>query len=212
MAAGNPASFLSGIHELSAACPPRTAAGAPLPLKRKNPILPGPKPLPYQCSICGKSELGLFAHHPITHLLSLEDPATPKERPAWFRGEHLQLWCHDVESTAESWMLMVTPPTPALVAEILEFGERCLGAARSAPVHVLVHCFAGISRSTAASFALLAQALGAGYAAEALRQVQQLRKEALPNRLIVQYADELLGRGGEMMRALEHLFHNFDPY
>ena len=147
------------------------------------------KTLPYRFSICGKHEIELYAHSGLTHLLSLEDPETPKDTPAWFRGEHLQLCFHDVESSAEARLLMALPPTEAQVAEILQLGERCLNASRSAPVHLLVHCFAGISRSTAASFALAAQAVGAGHAERALGHVRQIRREAYPNRLVVRYAD-----------------------
>jgi len=161
--------------------------------------------MPYRLSVCGKGEIGNFACKGITHLLSLEDPQTPKETPTWFAGEHLQLHFHDVESVGEARLFFSCAPTRSQVAEILQFGERCLQASRSTNVHLLVHCFAGISRSTAASFALAAQALGPGCAEHALRAVQTVRREAYPNQLIVQYADQLLERNGELLRALEPL-------
>ncbi len=163
------------------------------------------KKMPYRFSICGKREIEQFARQRLTHLLSLEDPQTPKETPSWFHGEHLQLWFHDVESTDEARLFQAAAPTRAQVAEILSFGERCLEASRSGPVHALVHCFAGISRSTAASFVLAAQAFGASQAEAALRLVQAARPEAFPNRLIIQYADHLLGRDGELVRVLQPL-------
>lgn len=165
--------------------------------------------LPYRLSVCGKHELHEFAGDFLTHLLSLEDPETPKETPRWFKGPHRQLLFHDVESPQEAVMTGATAPTRENVAEILRFGRQCLEASRKRQVHLLVHCFAGISRSTAASFALAAQALGPGRAGEALEYVRLARPEAMPNALIVQHADHLLARGGEMVRALGPLRENF---
>ena len=160
------------------------------------------KRMPYQISVCGKHELDDFANTAVTHLLSFEDPSTPKTTPQWFHGIHLQLQFHDVESEAEAREFGAVAPTKSDVAEILQFGEECLAACRMKPVHLLVHCYVGASRSPAAGFALIASAFGAGHAKQALKIVRQLRPEAFPNGLIVRYADELLSRKGELLRAL----------
>lgn len=163
------------------------------------------KRMPYRISVCGKREVDAFAQERVTHLLSLEDPEVVQETPAWFNGEHRHLTFHDVESTAEAKLLFAVAPTRAQVAEILKFGEHCRQASAAQPVHLLVHCFAGISRSTAAAYVVAAQTLGAGHADDALRLIQTIRREAFPNRLIVQYADHLLHRAGELLRPLESL-------
>lgn len=153
-------------------------------------------------SVCGKSQVDDFAGQSITHLLSLEDPSVPKETPDWFRGVHHQLHFHDVDSAEFARELQERAVTEEQVREILHFGASCLSHASGQPAHLLVHCFAGISRSTAACYAIVAQALGQGREAEALEFVARIRPEAMPNELVVRHADKLLARGGAMLREL----------
>jgi len=168
------------------------------------------KSLPYRLFICGKHEVRGFAASGLTHILSLEDPETPKETPSWFKGIHVQLHFHDVESASEARTLRATQPNLEHVAEILRFGRRCLDNTDSTrPATLLVHCYAGASRSTAAAYALACQALGKGEEASALEYVIRLRPEAFPNLLIVKHADELLALGGNMLRVLAPLRKNF---
>jgi predicted protein tyrosine phosphatase len=166
------------------------------------PVETSAPPVPYRVSICGKDEIESFCGKGVTHLLSVEDPDTPKVTPSWFEGVHQQILFHDVESAQFAEECCAVPPTRRSVAEILEFGERCLLDSRSRPVHLLIHCFAGISRSTAVGYALLVQAWGTDRTSEALQRVVEVRPEAFPNLLVVRHADRLLGCAGEMIRTL----------
>lgn len=69
--------------------------------------------------------------------------------------------------------------------------------------YLLIHCAAGISRSTAAAFAILCKAMGPGREREALLEIRRIRNIAYPNRLMVAYADILLERDGAMLAAVE---------
>jgi predicted protein tyrosine phosphatase len=72
---------------------------------------------------------------------------------------------------------------------------------RSAPL--VVHCYAGISRSTASAFAA-ACALNPHRDEIAIaRQIRSASPIAAPNRLIVSLADKALQRQGRMLRALD---------
>ena len=74
---------------------------------------------------------------------------------------------------------------------------------RSAPM--VVHCYAGISRSTASAFAA-ACALNPHRDEIAIaRQIRAASPIAQPNRLIVSLADKALGRDGRMLRALDEM-------
>jgi hypothetical protein len=76
--------------------------------------------------------------------------------------------------------------------------SRC--CRRTGPI--LIHCLAGVSRSTAA--ALIALALVAdGREAEAARRLREAAPHASPNRRIVMLADRLLGRRGRLVLARE---------
>jgi predicted protein tyrosine phosphatase len=72
---------------------------------------------------------------------------------------------------------------------------------RRAPV--VVHCFAGISRSTAAAFSGLCAVRPDLDEAEIAWRLRSRSPQATPNLRIVTLADLILGRGGRMVRAVE---------
>ena len=86
--------------------------------------------------------------------------------------------------------------------------ERLVAFARSVRLtrgRVLVHCQMGISRSSAAAAILLAVRAGPGSEAEALKNVGAIRPGARPNVRMLELADEVLGTGGALVRALRSL-------
>ncbi len=136
----------------------------------------------------------------ITHLLSITSPGTSSGHPVWFDGVHRDVFFDDVTSRREASVLQVRGPTADDVKSILSFGSALVSGDC-----VLVHCEAGISRSTAAAYAILCQELGAGHERRALDEVLAARPSAYPNRWVVQLADEILARGGRMLEALDSL-------
>ena len=70
--------------------------------------------------------------------------------------------------------------------------------------HVLVHCHAGVSRSTAATAILLARE-SPGREAEAFRTVARLRPGAWPNGRMIDLADALLARQGRLTAGLREM-------
>jgi predicted protein tyrosine phosphatase len=109
-------------------------------------------------------------------------------------GRHLCLHLHDVHECAPGQVA----PASAHVDQLLSFIERWQ---RSRPL--LVHCRAGIGRSTAAAFiaACVHSPDADEYAiAVELRRVSPL---ARPNQVLVELADEAMGRHGRMIRAIE---------
>ena len=67
---------------------------------------------------------------------------------------------------------------------------------------VLVHCEAGVSRSTAAALIMYACWLGSGREHEAMRRVMTQRPIAMPNPRMVEIADRLLAREGRLVAVL----------
>jgi predicted protein tyrosine phosphatase len=67
---------------------------------------------------------------------------------------------------------------------------------------VLIHCEAGVSRSTAAALIMYACWLGPGGEYEAMARVLAQRPIAMPNRRMVEIADKLLDREGRLVEVL----------
>jgi predicted protein tyrosine phosphatase len=67
---------------------------------------------------------------------------------------------------------------------------------------VLVHCEAGVSRSSATALIMYACWLGPGHEPEAMARVLAQRPIAAPNRRMVEIGDRLLGREGRLVQAL----------
>ena len=90
------------------------------------------------------------------------------------------------------------PPNEDHVAQIIDFALAWGGEGP-----MVVHCWAGISRSTAAAFTALC-AINPGASEEAIAfAMREASPTAYPNRLIVRLADVALGRKGRMTRAIE---------
>jgi predicted protein tyrosine phosphatase len=136
-----------------------------------------------------------IARHGASHLVSLLGPEHMIETPASISAErHLRLSLHDISMPMEGY----TAPGEEHVMHLVEFIRAW---DRAAPM--IIHCWAGISRSTAAAFT--AQCIFHPERAE-LELAQQLRSAspvATPNRLIVAGADAILGREGRMCAAIE---------
>ena len=130
-----------------------------------------------------------------SHLVTLLSPEHMIETPEGVLSEnHLRLALNDV---AEAWESEV-PPAARHVEELLGFG-RCWSAEQP----MLVHCWAGISRSTAAAYILLCDRLGPGRETEIARALRLRAPHACPNPLMVRLADAMLGRTGRMPEAIQ---------
>lgn len=88
--------------------------------------------------------------------------------------------------------------------------QRIIDAARELSQRggrVLVHCQAGVSRSSAAALIVYAVALGPGREEEAMQRVIEQRPIARPNWRMVEIADQLLARSGRLMAAVaNHIY------
>lgn len=151
-------------------------------------------------TICGLEELAHYGSHGVTHVLSILDPHHPEPDAFLDYGAHDRtvLRFHDAIEPAPG----VTLPTRAHVEAVLDFGRSLAQTAHRAQGHLLVHCHAGISRSTAAMLTLLAQIYPDQSEAALFDRVSNLRPKAWPNSRMVEFADELLGRDGALSDAL----------
>jgi predicted protein tyrosine phosphatase len=91
-------------------------------------------------------------------------------------------------------------PSEAHIDQVLNFVR---GWDRGAPL--VVHCYAGISRSTASAFATVCALNPHRDEIEIARKIRAASPIASPNRRIVSLADRALGRNGRMLRALDEM-------
>ena len=138
-------------------------------------------------------EATLAAHQP-SHLVSLLSPEHMIGTPAGFpAGCHLKLGVNDVADPNAG----THPPSRAHIDALLAFARNWDG---SAPL--LIHCWAGVSRSMAAAFTILCDRLGKDREIEIARAIRRRASHAAPNTLLVAHGDAALGRDGRMIAAL----------
>src|SRR5690606_8208428 len=130
-----------------------------------------------------------------SHVITLLDPATLIETPAGITPDrHLKVGVNDICEPIEG----MVPPDETTIAQVLEFGRTW---DETAPM--VVHCWAGISRSTATAFALACERSPEVSELEIARVMRRAAPHAYPNRRIVALADDLLGRRGRMVDAVD---------
>jgi predicted protein tyrosine phosphatase len=147
-------------------------------------------------TICGIAELGEHCAAGVTHVLSILSPNSPDppEFAAFAPHRRLILRFHDVIERQPDQFA----PTREDVERLLVFGRE---VSEIPEAHLLVHCRAGVSRSTAAAALILMQAHPEWPASAAFDAVAAIRPHAWPNLLILEFGDAVLGRNGEIVAA-----------
>ena len=139
----------------------------------------------------------LIDEHGVSHVVTLLAPETPQPAPQGIaRDKHLKLAFHDILGELEGHVA----PRAADAERLIGFFETW---DREQPM--LIHCWAGISRSTAAAFTALCLLRAESDEEEIAWELREASPSATPNRLIVSLADNVLGRQGRMVRAVEKI-------
>ena len=146
--------------------------------------------------VCSLSRLNeTIADTGARHVVSLIGDEARLERPAQIAPEnHLWLRLHDISSPLDGYIM----PGEEHIADLLDFVRDW---DRQAPL--VVHCFAGISRSTASAYASVCALNPHRDEASIAQALRRASPTATPNIRIVSLADQLLGRDGRMIAAIE---------
>jgi predicted protein tyrosine phosphatase len=156
-------------------------------------------------TICGLEELDSHSSRAVTHVLSILDPDWPDPEAFQAYDPHHRtiLRFNDIIGEAPG----LKAPEVGHVEAILGFGRSLAhDAATRDEGHLLIHCHAGISRSTAAMAMLLAQVYPDESEDRIFHELLQIRPQAWPNSRMIGFADNLLGRGGRFNAALNRLY------
>jgi predicted protein tyrosine phosphatase len=132
-----------------------------------------------------------------SHILTVMANIDKVQRPASvLEANHLKVSMDDITEQVDGFVA----PCDSHIEQVLNFVR---GWDRKAPL--VVHCYAGISRSTASAFAAACALNPHRDEISIARQIRQASPSAFPNRLIVTLADRALGREGRMLRALDQM-------
>ncbi|RAI45773.1 tyrosine phosphatase family protein [Rhodoplanes roseus] len=130
-------------------------------------------------------------------VVTLIDIGTPVTRPDSIDvAHHLHLEIHDISLPLDGYI----HPQEQHVAKLIEFVRAWDQASP-----LVVHCYAGISRSTAAAYTAACTIHPDRDERDIARALRAASPTACPNRLIVSLADRLLGRDGRMVAAIESI-------
>jgi predicted protein tyrosine phosphatase len=132
-----------------------------------------------------------------SHILTVMAKVDQVQRPqSVLEANHLKVQFDDITEAMDGFVA----PSEIHVEKVLNFVR---GWDRRAPL--VVHCYAGISRSTASAFAAACMLNPHRDEIAIARQIRAASAIAQPNRLIVSLADKALGRDGRMLRALDEI-------
>ena len=145
--------------------------------------------------ICALSQIEdvIQARRP-SHMVTLLSPAEMIDTPRGMTpAQHLRIKVNDIAET----MPGLVAPDEAMVTRIVKFG-----AGWTADSPMLVHCWAGVSRSTATAFILACERNPEVDEFKIAKALRTASRYATPNRRFVALADDLLGRQGRMVDAV----------
>lgn len=135
-----------------------------------------------------------------THIISVINdagpnwPATDIDRQ---HGNHAIYNFHDVEDDDPEEYADLVPPTRKTMQDII---DEVRSWELNDDSKLLVHCTAGKSRSTAIALAVLV--LHGMSPADALKKVKFLSPAMCPNRLMIEYLDDIIGAKGELLKTV----------
>lgn len=139
-----------------------------------------------------------------SHLVTLINVNTVVERPASIpESRHLFLGLSDIVAPMDGHVVPAQEHVGRFLAFVRDWD-------RNAPL--VIHCWAGISRSTAAAY-IAACALGPQRDEEEIAQaLRAASPSATPNARLVAIADEALGRDGRMIAAIDRIGRGADAF
>ena len=138
------------------------------------------------------------------HLVTLLGPTMDAATPEGIAPErHLKLIANDIATPLEGHILPGTEHVESLIAFVKDWD-------RAAPM--VIHCWAGISRSTAAAY-IAASVLNPDLDEQHLaRRLRASSPSATPNPRLIALADAMLGRDGRMIKAIADIGRGADAF
>ena len=139
-----------------------------------------------------------------SHILTLINAQTPVTRPASIKEEnHLYLAMSDILEPLDGHIIPADTHVERLIAFVRNWD-------RARPM--VIHCYAGVSRSTAAALITASILRPSRSAGETARMIRERSPTATPNLRLIAVADRLLDRKGAMVAAAESIGRGEDCF
>ncbi len=155
--------------------------------------------------VCALSRIEEVAHAAgARSMVTLINDSSTVARPKTIAPERrLQLSMSDITAPLDGHV----SPEESHVAQLLDFVRAW---DRAQPL--LIHCYAGVSRSTAAAFIAVCALKPEAPESELAQRIRALSPTATPNARLVALADDMLGRQGRMSAAVEAIGRGADCF
>ena len=131
-----------------------------------------------------------------SHFVRLVSPEQADGMADGAADEVLTLVTHDITEPAPGRIA----PDLTMIRTLVDFGRSWSGERP-----LVVQCWAGVSRSTAAAFIVACEKRPDVVEQSLAAALRRAAPQATPNRLMVAHADVVLGRGGRMAAAVQSI-------
>jgi predicted protein tyrosine phosphatase len=139
-----------------------------------------------------------------SHVLTLINADIPVKRPpSIIEANHLIIAMNDITQPLHGHII----PSEEHVRQLMTFVQKW---ERKKPM--VIHCYAGVSRSTAAAIIAIALLNPNRSEQEIAQLVRQRSPTATPNLRLIAVADTLLGRSGRLLKAAESIGRGEDCF
>jgi predicted protein tyrosine phosphatase len=154
--------------------------------------------------ICPLSALeSVLADSGAVQMISLSGPGKSIETPTQITGGHLKLEFNDINEPRDG----LIAPAPEHVKSVIDFASTW---DQSHPL--VIHCWMGISRSTAAAATVLLSLFPQITPQTVAQMIRQKSPMATPNPMMIAHADELLQLEGHLVDAIQNIGRGADAF
>ena len=139
-------------------------------------------------------------------MISLSGPGKSPEQPEQINRGYLALEFNDISEPREG----LIPPSENDIKKLLNFIDSWRSTEQSDPL--LIHCWMGISRSTAAALIAMAQINPRADPDQLAGKLRELSPVATPNPLMISIADSLLELDYRLVSAVAKIGRGQDAF
>lgn len=147
--------------------------------------------------------------HQPGYVISLLSPDMMIEQhPALSQKTHLRLSLNDISQERDG----LVAPQAQHISDIINFIETWSTDKKSYEAPLYIHCYAGISRSPAATYMAMCLLNPDICEVKLARALRSINLAVSPNKMMIELADDIMGREGRMVQAIKTIGRGSDAW